>query len=110
MIGYCGLNCYKCECYIATREDSGEKREKVAKKWSAIYKDDIQAAHINCNGCKSDGQKFHFCENVCEIRKCCIPRNVENCAVCDMYICEKLSRFIQLAPEAGPALEVLRSS
>jgi hypothetical protein len=107
MIAYCGLNCSLCDAYLATREDNDGKRIEIARKWSKMYRADIEPGQINCDGCKSDGVKFSHC-SMCEIRRCCISNNVESCAACEDYICPALANFIKVAPEAGMALEKLR--
>ena len=110
MIAYCGMDCSKCEGYLATQADSEEKREEVAKKWTVQYNTEIKPEQINCNGCKSDGNKFFFTENICEIRKCNIENVTPHCAACSEYKCEILEKFIELAPPVGEALEALRKS
>ncbi len=108
MIAYCGLNCSRCDARLATLENSDTKREATARKWSRMYKAEILPDQINCDGCKSNGQKFFHCNN-CEIRECCVSKDEAHCAACEEYICKTLADFIKLAPEAGMALENLRS-
>ena len=109
MIACCGLDCSKCEGFLATQADDDSKRAEVAKQWSARYDADIKAEHINCDGCRSDGRKFYYCSDICALRKCCIEKDVSNCAACDMYSCDKLNNFFEVAPEAHTALDALRS-
>lgn len=37
MIAYCGMDCSKCEGYLATQENSDTKRKEVAEKWTIQY-------------------------------------------------------------------------
>jgi hypothetical protein len=108
MIAYCGLDCSKCEAYLATQADNNIQRTEIAKKWSAQYSADIKPEQIHCDGCQAEGRKFFYCSNLCEIRKCCIEKGVLTCAACEMYVCDRLKGFIELAPQAGDALEKLR--
>jgi len=108
MLGYCGLDCEKCECYQATQQNDDAKRDAIAATWSERYKADIKPEHINCDGCQAGGKKFFYCEHLCTIRKCCILNAVPHCAACDDYVCEALEEFITIAPEAGEALAKLR--
>jgi hypothetical protein len=85
-----------------------KKRQDMVAKWTAQYNTDIKPEQINCNGCKSDGTKFLFTENICEIRKCNIEKSTPHCAACSMYKCEKLGKFIELAPPVEEVLEALR--
>lgn len=109
MIACCGLDCSKCEGFLATEADDDSKRVEVAKQWSARYNADIKPEQINCDGCRSDGRKFFYCSDICELRKCCLEKDIANCAACDMYACDKLKSFFKVAPEARTALDALRS-
>ena len=108
MIAHCGLNCSQCDAYRATLENSDAKREATAQKWSRLYNAEILPEQIQCDGCKSDGVKFFHCQT-CEIRECCASKSLAHCGDCEGYICKTLAGFIKLAPEAGAALEKLRS-
>lgn len=60
MIGYCGLDCEKCDAYIATINDDQALREKTAKLWAELNKAPILPEHINCEGCRTNGAKTVF--------------------------------------------------
>lgn len=101
MIGYCGIDCSKCDAYIATANNDDELREKTAKLWSELNNTIISPKQINCYGCRCDGIKTIFCENICEIRKCAKKKGVESCGGCkEMESCEKIGLFLSNNPDA----------
>lgn len=110
MIAYCGLICTECPAFIATQKDDDEGRKKVAKLWSKEFNSDIKPEDVNCNGCMEEsGRLFNHCK-VCEIRKCGLGKGLKNCAYCDDYVCEKLTRFFEMAPEAKTTLSEIKKN
>jgi hypothetical protein len=108
MIAFCGLNCTKCDAFIATANNDNVLRAKVAKEWTGAYNIQINPEYINCTGCHSTGIKVHYCENICEIRKCATSRKIENCAQCNDFPCALLSPIFKMAPQAESTLQSLR--
>jgi len=109
MIAYCGLDCSKCGAFLATQANDDALRAKTSEEWSKAFGADIDPKDINCTGCTSDGLKFHYCANICEIRKCAHGRKVGTCAECGDYACAKLDEFFKMAPNAKETLDSLRS-
>ena len=110
MIAFCGINCAGCPAYIATQKDDDQERKKISEMWSKQFNADIKPEDVNCDGCLVlDGRHIGYC-SVCEIRKCGLERKLENCAFCGVYACEKLSKFIEMVPDAKSNLEEVRKS
>jgi hypothetical protein len=108
IVAICGITCSNCPAYIATVNDDDEMRRETAGQWSGAYNADIKPEGINCLGCLSEaGPVFSHCE-VCEIRKCGRTREVENCAHCDEYACEKLTGLLDMVPAARKTLDEIR--
>ena len=57
LIAFCGLDCERCEAFIATKNDDDALRKKVAKEWSELNGVDITPEMINCQGCRTNGVK-----------------------------------------------------
>ena len=99
-IGCCGLECEKCNAFIATKNNDDNLREQTAKLWSEQHNVSLKAEDINCTGCREEGAKIGHC-NVCQIRQCCIDKNVPNCGKCDQFACDKLDGFFKMFPDGG---------
>lgn len=100
-IAYCGLDCNKCEAFIATKLNDNVMREKVAALWSEYNKVTIKKEDINCLGCFGDGVKTPYCECMCDIRICAVNKGFINCGQCDMlHVCEKINKIIGNNKEA----------
>lgn len=105
-IGYCGLDCAGCDAYLATIRDDQALREKTAKLWAELNQAPILPEHINCLGCRTDGVKTVFCEQICAIRQCAMKRGVDTCGGCpELEICPTVGAITKNSPAA---LENLR--
>ncbi|MFH0879523.1 MAG: DUF3795 domain-containing protein [Lentisphaerota bacterium] len=108
LMSYCGLDCEKCEAFIATQKNDDALRGKVAGEWAKLYNAPILPEHIHCTGCRGNGVKFYYCEQLCAIRKCASGKGLEHCAACADFACETLKPVFGFAPDARKNLEALR--
>lgn len=101
MIAYCGLDCEKCDAYIATINNDQELRVKTAKLWTELNNTSILPEHINCQGCRADGIKTVYCDSLCSIRQCAMKKGVSTCGDCpDMEKCQTVEMILSNNPAA----------
>ncbi len=114
-IACCGLLCQSCQIYLAARGTDKIKKEKmiydIISKCKIHYGVDYKYEEINeCYGCKSENSKVFFgCLN-CKIRECVINKEIENCAYCEEYICEKLEGLFKSEPNSKTRLDLIRGN
>lgn len=100
MIGYCGLDCEKCDAYLATVNDDQALREKTAKLWAELNNAPILPEHINCQGCRVEGMKTVFCDSLCGVRQCALKKGVTTCGDCpELDKCEIIAPIISNDPD-----------
>lgn len=101
MIAYCGLDCEKCDAYLATINDDQDLREKTAKLWAELNNAPILPEHINCQGCRAEGIKTMFCDSMCGIRQCALKKDVVTCGDCaDLENCPIVREVLENNPSA----------
>lgn len=101
LIAFCGLNCAKCDAFIATQNNDDALREKTAKLWSDLNNVQILPEHINCDGCRVNGRKTVFCDKFCPIRQCAMQKGVDTCGDCsEMEHCLKIAMVHENNEEA----------
>jgi hypothetical protein len=110
IISYCGITCSDCPTFIATQKNDNAERERVAELWTKQYGHPFKATDINCDGCQTRGTRVFNYTNICEIRKCGQQKNIENCAHCEGYKCEKISKLHEQAPQAKETLDEVRKN
>lgn len=86
----CGLDCARCDIFVATRADSDELREQIAAKWTELFHYPFQKDDINCDGCLGGGRLGIYCRTRCDIRPCALERGLTLCERCPDYECDKL--------------------
>ena len=91
-IAYCGLDCEKCDAYLATVRKDAALQAEVAARWK------MKPEQIECLGCKSGTALFN-----CTLKKCASRRGLPTCAHCaDFVTCkdEQWTRFPKLRESA----------
>ena len=106
LIAICGLDCSKCDAYVATKNNDQALREKTAKYWSELNHVTILPEHINCEGCRMDGVKTVYCSSMCEISKCAVAKGYTTCGDCsEKDSCPKVGAIWQHNPQAKENLK-----
>jgi len=95
---------------LATKANDDVERKRVAELWTTQYGHPFKLEDINCDGCLSRGKRVFGYTGICEIRKCAQGRSLKNCAYCDEYSCEKLSKLHAQAPQLKETLDKVRTS
>ena len=89
MIAYCGLDCERCDAYLATINDDQELRKKTAKLWAELNNAPILPEHINCQGCRVG------------IRQCALKKGVTTCGEClNLEKCSIVDAILENNPSA----------
>lgn len=109
IIASCGIDCTKCDAYIATMANDDAARGRIAEKWGKEYNFAFKPGDINCHGCHAtDGVQIGHCAQ-CGIRKCAFGMGYKTCAECaDLDTCAQLAAFISQIPGARDNLKALR--
>lgn len=110
MIAYCGIDCSKCDSYLATQSGKYEELEKVAEKLSRLYQADVKPEYVICDGCKIGKRLSFHCANLCKMRKCCIEKKYNSCIECADFLCKELQFELNNNPEAIDNLRKLRDN
>lgn len=93
MVAYCGIVCTDCEAYKATQAEDMEALERMAKEASEKLNVEMTVADAMCDGCMSTtGRRIQYCHE-CAIRTCAVQKDIENCAHCGDYACDKIEAF-----------------
>lgn len=87
-ISYCGLNCAKCDIFLASH--GNEELHKNLVKW---FKENIDPSieSISCEGCRGPTNKCW--SDDCEFRPCAMEKGLDYCFECLDFICDKLEKF-----------------
>lgn len=108
MIACCGLDCEKCDAYLATVHNDNALREVTAKLWSELNHAPITPEMINCMGCRMDGAKTLYCDSMCEIRKCVLKKGLATCGDCaELESCNIVGAVLENSAEARRNLDLI---
>ena len=85
IISKCGYRCDLCPAYETNIQSEADK-QKMSDAWNKYCGFEVPPEAIkSCSGCEAGGG-----DETCAVRPCAIEKNLENCAHCEQFGCEKL--------------------
>lgn len=85
IIAKCGYRCDLCPAYETNLKSDADKL-RMSEAWAKYCGFQVPPEQIqSCPGCKVSGA-----DPTCTVRPCAIEKDVENCAHCGQFGCEKL--------------------
>ena len=82
----CGFRCDLCPAYDGNLK-SFEDRQRISAGWLKYFGFSVPPEEVGCVGCWNEGK---HADTKCPVRPCAIERNLENCAYCGEFGCQKL--------------------
>jgi hypothetical protein len=74
-----------------------ENRQVLSDGWFKYFGFRIPPEQITCDGCLAE--KSQPIDRDCPVRPCVLQRELENCAACGEYVCEKLKERLVVFEE-----------
>ena len=93
-LSFCGLNCAKCEMYLASHGDD-QLHEELVNWFQKNIDPNIDS--ISCERCRGDVSKCWSGD--CEFRPCAMEKGLDYCFECPDFVCDKLEKFANDGPE-----------
>jgi len=93
----CGYRCDLCLAYRPNIEKQPTNQQKLSDGWFIYFGFRLEPTAIICDGCMADHPRL--IDRNCLIRPCVIEKELNNCASCEQYGCEKLKERIVLYEE-----------
>lgn len=83
----CGYRCDLC----AARSDDPAVRQRLIEGWKKYFGLTMYTVdNVRCDGCLHDGR---LADKNCGVRPCVNEKEIENCAYCDEFPCERLEKL-----------------
>jgi hypothetical protein len=94
IISKCGYRCDLCPAFKTSLKSDADK-VSMCRAWSKYFGSEIPPEAITvCAGCLKEGG-----DPSCTVRPCAIEKNLENCAHCKQFACDKLKPKINFVEE-----------
>ncbi len=89
-IAICGLNCARCDIYLASHGDEN-LRDEIAKWFKKERNETIGLEQIRCEGCRGS-LDVHW-SSECKMMLCARKKRLEYCFQCEDFPCTSVNEF-----------------
>jgi hypothetical protein len=86
ILARCGFRCDLCPAYNPNIINIYDKK-KISEKWQQYFGFYLPPEKIGCDGCLNNSQPL---DSDCPVRPCVNEKQLDNCAYCPDFDCDKL--------------------